>query len=387
MTVLSATTTLEQTHDHDDNINTGSSILIAFDDEDEDSNDLILRKNTRNNKKASRSNHRRRVIIENDEVDDDDDSSDDNDNDDDDNDDTDFTVTKNDGSTKQQRRWKPPRPSTNAVRKSFAAKKAGTNNSRQRRRSSARFIRLSQQNSKRNLIHDRDNNTPQDGDDMDDTVNDCDTTTTHLSELYNKAIQMNVENKINAGNSWNLRLIENIDQFLFEHDVLEEGDEEEEDDIDDNVNDDTIEKGIDHNVIGTPQTMVMKQKGNASTNKKKRINFTKASCTLDASVKIYSYRVDDVHLTSYKVLANLNRSDNKDSNANKKNNSHHDNDMNTTTNSINHYNDDQNNDDDDSNGQKKKNTATKNSASTLETQIGKYDTCTTYKMRFLNAFF
>jgi hypothetical protein len=39
------------------------------------------------------------------------------------------------------------------------------------------------------------------------------------------------------------------------------------------------------------------------------INFTKASCTLDASVKIYSYRVDDVHLTSYKVLANLNRND------------------------------------------------------------------------------
>ena len=40
-----------------------------------------------------------------------------------------------------------------------------------------------------------------------------------------------------------------------------------------------------------------------------RVNFTKASCTLDASVKIYSYRVDDVHLTSYKVLANLNRTE------------------------------------------------------------------------------
>jgi len=40
------------------------------------------------------------------------------------------------------------------------------------------------------------------------------------------------------------------------------------------------------------------------------VNFQKASCTLDASVKIYSYRVDDVHLSSYKVLANLNRTDN-----------------------------------------------------------------------------
>lgn len=47
------------------------------------------------------------------------------------------------------------------------------------------------------------------------------------------------------------------------------------------------------------------------TIKGKRVNFSKASCTLDASVKIYSYRVDYVHLTSYKVLANLNRTDNR----------------------------------------------------------------------------
>ena len=46
-----------------------------------------------------------------------------------------------------------------------------------------------------------------------------------------------------------------------------------------------------------------------------RVNFTKASCTLDASVKIYSYRVDDVHLTSYKVLANLNRTETGKKNA------------------------------------------------------------------------
>lgn len=45
------------------------------------------------------------------------------------------------------------------------------------------------------------------------------------------------------------------------------------------------------------------------------MNFTKASCTLDASVKIYSYRVDDVHLSSYRVLANLNRTDSNKGNA------------------------------------------------------------------------
>lgn len=42
------------------------------------------------------------------------------------------------------------------------------------------------------------------------------------------------------------------------------------------------------------------------------VNFQKASCTLDASVKIYGYRVDDVHSAGYKVLANLNRTDGGD---------------------------------------------------------------------------
>ena len=36
-------------------------------------------------------------------------------------------------------------------------------------------------------------------------------------------------------------------------------------------------------------------------------DFQKASCTLDASVKIYSYRVDDVWTSSFRVLENLNR--------------------------------------------------------------------------------
>ena len=37
-------------------------------------------------------------------------------------------------------------------------------------------------------------------------------------------------------------------------------------------------------------------------------NFQKASCTLDASVKIYSYRVDSVHQNTYKMLGGLSRS-------------------------------------------------------------------------------
>jgi len=94
---------------------------------------------------------------------------------------------------------------------------------------------------------------------------------------------MNAENRINAQNSWNLSLIDHIDKFLTEDDESRPNTS--------NEDEETQEQ------VGVP--------------KDSRINFTKASCTLDASVKIYSYRVDDVHLTSYKVLANLHRNDNK----------------------------------------------------------------------------
>ncbi|GMF40886.1 unnamed protein product [Phytophthora fragariaefolia] len=40
-------------------------------------------------------------------------------------------------------------------------------------------------------------------------------------------------------------------------------------------------------------------------------NFQKASCTLDASIKIYSYRVDDTWNSSYKILENLSRTGQK----------------------------------------------------------------------------
>mmetsp|Transcript_18071 Transcript_18071/g.27329 ORF Transcript_18071/g.27329 Transcript_18071/m.27329 type:complete len:756 (+) Transcript_18071:26-2293(+) len=123
---------------------------------------------------------------------------------------------------------------------------------RRRRRSSARFLHLT-------------NNVEDSDDDEEDTPE-----SEHLGELYKRAIRMNAENRINAGNSWNLRLIENMDKLIEE-----------------------------------PSAHCEEKAENGH----QAVNFTKASCTLDASVKIYSYRVDDVHLTSYKVLANLNRND------------------------------------------------------------------------------
>jgi condensin complex subunit 2 len=149
----------------------------------------------------------------------------------------------------------PPRP---AAAPSRAAKKQAASQQqaaarRRRRRSSARFLRLTGRFEE------------EDEEEEDVAHQEHQGGQEHLGEMYKRAIRMNAENRINAGNSWGLRLIENIDKFL----------------VDDEQ----------HETEGH------------------RVNFTKASCTLDASVKIYSYRVDDVHLTSYKVLANLNRTE------------------------------------------------------------------------------
>ena len=84
-----------------------------------------------------------------------------------------------------------------------------------------------------------------------------------MTALYSQCIQLSTANKITMQNTWSLKLIDYIDDVL-------KADE----------------------VVG----------GDTET------NFQKASCTLDASVKIYSYRVDSVHQNTYKILGGLSRS-------------------------------------------------------------------------------
>jgi condensin complex subunit 2 len=170
-------------------------------------------------------------------------------------------------------RFRPPRPSTVGIQQSTMS----FGRQRNRRRSSARFLQL---HNRGGVIHEEAEVEEQTEDNN----------SGNLQELYKKVIRMNAENKINASNSWSLRLIENIDTFLEEDEENDSSEVEEEKEEDVN-------------------------KENSGTLVPKRVNFTKASCTLDASVKIYSYRVDDVHLTSYKVLANLHRNSNKDDTA------------------------------------------------------------------------
>lgn len=84
-----------------------------------------------------------------------------------------------------------------------------------------------------------------------------------LSELYSSCIKLSTEGKINQKNTWDLNLIDYIPDVL-----------------------------------------------GAQTDTSNEItNFQAASVTLDASVKIYSHRVDSVHKTTFQVLGGLSRSE------------------------------------------------------------------------------
>ncbi|KAJ7963760.1 Condensin complex subunit 2 [Quillaja saponaria] len=81
-----------------------------------------------------------------------------------------------------------------------------------------------------------------------------------VSELFRNCIKLASENKINQKNTWELKLIDHLSEIIKV----------------DAVND-------------------------------SETNFQKASCTLEAGVKIYSVRVDAVHSEAYKVLSRMNR--------------------------------------------------------------------------------
>ena len=153
---------------------------------------------------------------------------------------------------------------------------------KRRRRSSARFLRLSGRFGNNDEDSQEDDGVPEEEQ------------LEKLNDMYSKAIQLNAANKINAVNSWGLNIIDKMDKFLGDDD---EGPSSAPIDVEEDDEEDT-------------NTALGRKGDDRNNQKKKRVNFTKASCTIDACVKIYSYRVDDAHLTSYKVLANLNRSDN-----------------------------------------------------------------------------
>jgi condensin complex subunit 2 len=80
-----------------------------------------------------------------------------------------------------------------------------------------------------------------------------------LKMMLGQCLKMASENKITASNTWGLPLIEHLDDLIKEDDP------------------------------------------------NKHTNFQRASVTLDAGVKIYSYRVDSVHTETFKILGGLGR--------------------------------------------------------------------------------
>ena len=81
-----------------------------------------------------------------------------------------------------------------------------------------------------------------------------------IAEMYKTVIKMSSENKITMKNSWSYDLIDHMGNLIRDESTGQRG-----------------------------------------------INFQKASCTLDASVKIYSNRVDDTHASSQRILDSLSR--------------------------------------------------------------------------------
>jgi len=93
-------------------------------------------------------------------------------------------------------------------------------------------------------------------------------TNQQLAELYANCLKLCNENKINQKNTWSLKLIDYIDDVIAHQENQQD------------------------TAIGT--------------------NFQAASCTLDASVKIYSHRVDSVHNAAYQMLGGLVRAESKE---------------------------------------------------------------------------
>ncbi|RDX64855.1 Condensin complex subunit 2, partial [Mucuna pruriens] len=81
-----------------------------------------------------------------------------------------------------------------------------------------------------------------------------------ILDLFQNCIKLASENKINQKNTWELNLIDHLTDII-----------------------------------------------KAEEEKDAETNFQKASCTLEAGVKIYSLRVDSVHSEAYKVLGGMNR--------------------------------------------------------------------------------
>lgn len=126
-----------------------------------------------------------------------------------------------------------------------------------------------------------------------------------LREMYQTAIKLSTENKINAKNTWALNLIDHMDT------VIEEEEDDEQQQPAKPTTREQPERVYDSDDDERIRRLPIDEKKNLEEARRihrRNINFQRASCTLDASIKIYSYRVDDTWSSSFRVLENLARS-------------------------------------------------------------------------------
>lgn len=106
--------------------------------------------------------------------------------------------------------------------------------------------------------------------------------TASLSTMYSTIIKLSAENKINVKNSWSLPLIDHMEQLV-------------------------LSGGAPGGTRGAAARDAAAAGGGtfggrAAPAPPEMLNFQRASCALDASIKIYSARVDDVYSSSFRVL-------------------------------------------------------------------------------------
>eukprot|EP00929_Paragymnodinium_shiwhaense_P017778 TRINITY_DN12751_c0_g1_i1.p1 TRINITY_DN12751_c0_g1~~TRINITY_DN12751_c0_g1_i1.p1 ORF type:complete len:769 (+),score=268.08 TRINITY_DN12751_c0_g1_i1:109-2415(+) len=121
----------------------------------------------------------------------------------------------------------------------------------------------------------------------------------NLGELYATCVQMVNENKISTKNAWSLQLIEHMDDIV---DSFMGGQKSKQ-----KQKDDKAEKG--RKSQGGQGKAPARTSSGTTEQEVEEHRFHEASCTIEASARIYAVRVDCVHTDTYRVLGGLNSAD------------------------------------------------------------------------------
>lgn len=130
------------------------------------------------------------------------------------------------------------------------------------------------------------------------------TSTSSLGDLYSKCVQMVNENKISTKNAFELQLIEHMDDIV---DSFMGGRK--------SKNKAAESEGGAGSDVGKAKRNRSSRESAGDAAEEEEHRFHEASCTIEASARIYAVRVDCVHTDTYRVLGGLNSADADDEEA------------------------------------------------------------------------